>query len=152
MTEFTEGLYTKLNELFNNHQAALLCTQYFDIAQILDDLVDKDKEVNNYLLVKCFRTMLYDIPTNPFYLQYKELLLPILDITISKWEVANKYEASKEQLHKAYMLRASIYDIFTMCYKIIYGPLIDCSPIYDLYGEIFKTYKKEILCPIQSQQ
>ena len=151
MTEYTEGLNKKLNELFNNQAAAILCTQYFDVAQILDDLVDKDKEVSNDTLITCFRLMLCEIPTNPFYLQYFSLLQPIIDITLSKWAVANKYEASKEQLHKAYMLRAGIYDLFTICYKIIHGPLIDCSPIYNLYGEIFKTYKKEILCQTQSQ-
>lgn len=149
MTEFTNALYIKLNAMFNNQSAAVLCTQYFDIAQILDDLVDKDKEVTNEKLVECFRVLLCDIPTNPFYLQYSNLLQPILDITLSKWVVANKYEASKEQLHKAYMLRASIYDIFTICYKILKGPLIDCSPIYDMYGELFKEYKKEILCQTQ---
>lgn len=140
-----------LMKLFNNSQATKLCTDYFIVSQVWDDLIDGE-EVSKSNIHSVFRLALCEIPSNPFYLQFNSYLQPVIDINISKWLVANEYEDRKEQLHKAYMLRAGIYDLFAMCYKLIHGPLIDCSPIYNLYGEIFKEYKKEILCQTQSQQ
>jgi len=142
----TRDRYIKLHEnliqVLGDINAAKLCYDYFIIAQYWDDLIDRDNELSDIEIHDAFYTSLITIPTNPFYLKNSHKILPILEITIYKWFQANKYEKEKKELHKAYMLRAGLYDIFSACYIAIHGIGADFN-IYDLYGETFNEFIKE---------
>jgi hypothetical protein len=143
-----DKLYENLLEIMKDQGAARLCFDYFMVAQIWDDLIDRDKELQDHEINNAFVTALLNIPQNPFYLKFAHKIIPILEVSIYKWYKANDYEDNSKELNKAYMLRAGLYDIFAQCIIIIYG--VDTKiNIYDLYGEVFENYEKEIKCQIQ---
>jgi len=137
-------LYGKLEEVLGNSDAAMLCFDYFIVAQFWDDLIDRDKEYSDTDINDTFYTCLVSIPTNIFYIKNSYKITPILELSIYKWFKANDYESKKIELSKAYMLRAGLYDLFALCLIIIYG--VDTKKnIYDLYGEVFEEYSKEVI-------
>lgn len=142
------SIYDNLVNVLGNSDAAKLCYEYFIVAQYWDDLIDRDVELTDKEIHDAFITLSISIPSNNFYRAYAHKILPIIETTIYKWLSANRYEDKCESLHKAYMLRAGIYDLFSMCYIILHGILGDVN-IYDLYGEIFEDYEKEMKCQIQ---
>ena len=136
------NLHENLIQVLGDINAAMLCYDYFIIAQYWDDLIDKDNKLEDIEIHDAFYTSLISIPTNPFYLKNSHKILPVLEVSIYKWFQSNKYESEKIELNKAYMLRAGLYDIFSVCYIAIHGIDADFN-IYDLYGETFNEFRKE---------
>jgi hypothetical protein len=68
---------------------------------------------------------------------------------ILKWHTANVFEKEKEvnDVDKAYMLRAELYQLFVLCATLIggrqWGRDMSIS-IWRLYGESVKELKKEV--------
>lgn len=143
-----EGLHKELQSILGDISAARMCFDYFIVAQYWDDLIDRDNELSDDEIHDAFYTSLVSIPNNPFYQKYQHKITPILEVTIYKWLQSNKYENDCKELNKAYMLRAGLYDLFSLAYITIHG-LSGGANIYDLYGETFDKYKKEIICQTQ---
>ena len=132
-------------------EAVDMVMMLIEISNTWDDIVDGDKpselEIN-----KAFTMCLIHLPNNGFYIDNQYELRPIILSTILKWTDANKLERNKEHLHKAYMLRAGLYDIIAHVAFLIGGEdwynEVGVS-IRKLYGEDFKIYEEEMLCQIQ---
>lgn len=113
----------------------------WDLAQLWDDVVDEEKPAD-----EAIRLGSVIIPNNPIYVQYN--IASEIAKAHSKWQTANFYEESKESLDKAYMLRASYYDIVLHVYFCEYGA--DNLPnaaihIYNSYGETLPQLKEEVM-------
>ena len=83
-----------------------------------------------------FKALWIELPSNPLYQQNIDKLVPVLTNVYAQWAVANTFEASKEQLNKAYMLRASVYQIFITLAEIIGG----LSWVEQIGPKIFSLY------------
>lgn len=131
-----------------NGDATRFCCDLMKIAQVWDDLIDRD-DYEDDDINHVFHILLFTLPLNPFYIQHQDELRPLIMNTILKWNDANKMESEKEDgdLHMAYMLRAEIYSIF--CYVALlvggssYAKEVGVQ-IRRLYGETMKDYLKEM--------
>lgn len=77
-----------------------------EIAEVWDDLVDKDKPVSDDRLNNAFTVMLTELPLNPFFDRYKTQLTPLMVAGINAWQDANALErGSDNDKAMAYVLR-----------------------------------------------
>lgn len=129
-----------------NRQSIDLCVTLFGIAQVWDDLIDdcaSEKDIN-----KAFVAALVEIPTNPIAQMMPELPYHIYNVFL-RWRDATTIENgahTDDDLHKCYMLRAGLYDIFALIAAKLYGDeyAAEVGPaIRRFYGETFQEYSKE---------
>ena len=137
----------KLAPALKDDQWALqFCIDIMFIAHLWDDLIDGDprasKDIN-----EAFRIALIDIPKNPFYSAYIGELRPVMMNVILQWQDANVLEiGDREDRAKAYMLKASVLQLFNYCAYLIGGPAwaAEVGPgLRRLYEESIFDYLKE---------
>lgn len=123
---------------FNGHELAVrACVDLLEVAHLWDDIEDKDK---NILSSTPMRKAVIDLPANPFWAQHQPTLQPVLQSVFLQWKAANFLEKSdmQDDKNKAYMLRASLYQVFhvvaAICGGIEWAEQIG-PEIYRLYGE-----------------
>jgi len=131
---------------FKGNQSAMrFCADMVDVSHVWDDLVDCDKPVSAAKADATFRKMMLEIPANAFYRANFEFLHPVMVTVWAQWDAANKMEAHpiKNDFVKAYMLRASLYQLFHAC-AVLCGGLdwaAEVGPeVYRLYGEEVETF------------
>jgi len=135
--------------LQGNQYAIRLCLQMVEVSNLWDDLIDRDKDIDDKDINRIFENLLIDIPRNPFYQQYQNELSLMLNNIILKWHTANVFEKEQKErdLEKAYMLRAEYYQLFVLCANLIGGMewAKEVSvEVWRLYGESVKSLTKEI--------
>uniref|UniRef100_A0A6M3LJC3 Uncharacterized protein n=1 Tax=viral metagenome TaxID=1070528 RepID=A0A6M3LJC3_9ZZZZ len=93
------------------------------IARAWDDIIDKDKGIDDDRINRAFWIALVEIPQNPFYQQYLFQLTPLLRDYINSWLDANNMEqgASDNNKHVAFVLRDLIGNIVMQCAYLIGG-------------------------------
>lgn len=141
MTEADQVAFTaSFDKWFKGNQSAMrFCADMLEIAHTWDDFVDGD-DVKSDRSDGIFRKMVLEVPANEFYRANFAFLHPILVMVWAQWSAANGMETHpvKDDLAKAYMLRASIYQLFHAC-AVLCGGLdwaAQIGPeIYRLYGE-----------------
>lgn len=111
-----------LHYMMGDKAAALFCLQLVNVAHLWDDLIDKDRKPSDKEINEAFQIMLLSIPSNPFYVEHREALQTLIQNAILQWKDANVLErGSDHDKHMAYMLRASITQIFNYCAFLIGG-------------------------------
>jgi len=93
------------------------------IAEIWDDLIDRDKPVDPEQINYAFMSALVKLPRNGFYQRNFQLLSPLVEISILDWLTANALEKTKksQNIIIAYGLRFSALSLTTMAARIIGG-------------------------------
>lgn len=141
-----------LEELFDyiyrgNEHATSLSHCLWDIAQVWDDLIDGD-EVSKSSINKAFVDSLVTVQTNPLW--GPDISVNVLNIYL-RWSDANSIEADKnstdDDLAKAWMLRAGIYDIFVLLAAKLYGLdwATEIGPVVrKTYGETLQDFIQEV--------
>ncbi|TVU87428.1 hypothetical protein [Vreelandella titanicae] len=86
-----------------------------DIAHKWDDLIDKDKALNDEEINKLFFDVLIKLPRNTFYRKNFEHLNSVLMNAISNWQIATQMEREGGDYEKsiAFILRSSYVDLIT---------------------------------------
>lgn len=136
MTEADQVAFTQaFNRWFKGNQsAARFCADALSIAHSWDDLVDGDPADAN----AAFRKAVLELPANEFYRANFAFLHPVMVMVWAQWDAANELEKLADERPKAYMLRASIYQLFHAC-AVLCGGLdwaAEVGPeIYRFYGE-----------------
>ena len=139
-----------LKQCLNNDIAAIaLCECLFSISQVWDDMIDKDILVSGDTLNKTFWLLLFDLPSNPFYLEHHEFLMPIVQLAVIDWLSANELErGSDHDKELAYVLRNSLTAVVIACARIIggYEWMLKYTPIIRRFfqDESLINYKKEL--------
>lgn len=131
-----------------NEAAKAISFEILQLVHIWDDLYDKDKEVSPDQVNSAFFSAVYKLQENPLWQQCRlgEHMLNV----ILRWQDANVLEQellSEHDLNKAYMLRAGVYDLFSvLCYHLFgmawaqeVGP-----QIRRFYCESLEEYKEEM--------
>jgi hypothetical protein len=106
--------------LLGNSSAINLAKAFMKTFSIWDDLIDKDEQISDGDINKCFWIIFVDLPNNQFYKQYFSLLHPIVINSIINWHAANALEKSGST-EISFMLRSSCIDIISMCAFIVGG-------------------------------
>ena len=135
----------KLSPALKGDQWALqFCIDVMFIAHLWDDLIDRDNFRTSEDISEAFRIALVDIPKNPFYLAHIGDLRPLMMNVILQWSDANVLEkGDREDRAKAYMLKASVLQLFNYCAYLIGGPAwaFEVGPgLRHLYGEFIDDY------------
>jgi hypothetical protein len=140
-----------LKELFayackQDKSAIQYCISIWRICHFWDDLIDcdpvTDEETNN-----AFTAAMVEINSNPFFIKNRSALNGMVSLIISNWHVANEYEANKQNIEKAYMLRAQLYNLPVMCAFLIGGQGWAnqvAKNSWDFYGESFNDFQSEV--------
>lgn len=79
---------------------------FSDACELFDDLIDKDKPIEDAHVTRVLFSLFTELPLNPFFDRYKQQLIPILVTGINAWLDANKLERGTENDKVfAYVLR-----------------------------------------------
>jgi len=135
--------------IYKNDMAATeLSFMLLEVAHTWDDLVDRDKLVPNY---KIDRAFLYSLQGIPMHKYWSAAMSVTLNSVYLKWHAANQIEqdeaSTDNDLAKAWMLRASLYDLFEMLCLQLHG--IEWAKQHSVlirlfYGETLQDYLAEI--------
>ena len=135
--------------LIGNSNAIVFCLDMIKAIHLWDDLIDKDNELKDEEINDVFTFLMVDMPMNPFYAVNQRDIAPMMQNIILKWHTANVFEKEKEvnDVDKAYMLRAELYQLFVLCATLVggreWGREMSIH-IWRLYGESVKELKKEV--------
>lgn len=114
-----------LDQAFMGNQHAVeLAMLLARISHAWDDLIDKDRPVGDDSINRTFYDLLIGLPSNPFYRQHVDTLLPLMMVGAMNYEIANSYEKTgdRERLALAHVLRYSVADVITAIALIVGGP------------------------------
>ena len=145
-----ERLRTHLAPVLRDEHAVQFCVQLLELIHVWDDLIDRDHEVDAVTINRTMLTALIDLPLNPFYHRHIQTLAPLLLNASLQWQDANSMEgpdAPESDLNMAWMLRASVYQIFAFCAFLLGGMdyAREVGPtIRRMYGESLQQYREEM--------
>lgn len=101
----------RLSWFKGNQEALDLYNATALIAEMWDNLIDKDKEVSDEDVHKLMNAALIGLPLNPFFLKHNATFYPLLITSAASYVASTKLEKSSDPLEveHAHMLRFSIY-------------------------------------------
>jgi hypothetical protein len=113
-----------ITEAFKGNRAAVhLVFMLRDIANMWDDLVDRDKEVSAEDVNRVMWAALVAIPMNPFYRQHIDVLQPAIQSFILSWHMSNDLShADYESRVISHVERYSICNVMNLVAMLIAGP------------------------------
>ncbi|EGR3070233.1 hypothetical protein DMW20_11770 [Vibrio parahaemolyticus] len=144
--------------VLGNQAAEDFCRRLFNVSQLLDDLIDKDKPITDDEIFKAFWECLIEIPKNPFYIAHSPTLIPMMQVFMMDYydsvtlERANNLNMQNNDHGKniAFVLRDSIGSIITHCAYLVggYQHMIEISAQTRMviFDESLEDYKGG-LCP-----
>lgn len=117
------NIHEKLSEFVKGDPDALaFILNVHSIVEVWDDLIDRDKPVDDQAINDVFHTALITLPRNPFYQRNFALLSPIFEAAIFDWHTANAFEArGGDALRSSYTLRCGVLMLTVMAAKITGG-------------------------------
>ena len=69
---------------------------FSDTCELFDDLIDKDKPIEDEHVIRVLFNVLTVLPFNPFFEAHKQKLVPVIITGINAWLDANKLEKGSE--------------------------------------------------------
>lgn len=108
--------------LQGNRDAVLFVQKLFDAAHFWDDLIDRDKKLDDATIHANLYALAVEIPSNPFYQRHQASLMPLIVMAVHNWRHATDLERAGDSLEVAFVLRSSYADILVMCAHLIGGP------------------------------
>ena len=135
--------------IYKGHEEATrLSFDLLQLAHTWDDLVDGDKEVSGDEANSAFLACLFTVPSSPLW--GVDMQANLLNVYL-RWQDANSIEQAKDSsdddLAKAWMLRAGLYDLFVLIATKLHGIMWakEIGPIVrKCYGETLANFIKEI--------
>lgn len=108
--------------LLGNEDAVRVCVQTSHIAEVWDDLKDKDREPTDREVAHAFESMMIRLQTNPFYLQNHAMLTSVIVLAINAWHDSEELRAGDvERRMQAFFLRNLGIEIAMMCAFLVGG-------------------------------
>ena len=104
-------------------EAADLVASLCFVAHVWDDLIDKDKIVEDERINTAFELMLLEIPNNPFFLAHRVSLSPLIHTGILGFLTANAMEKSgdEHQIEIAHGLRYAVANVAAYAVEVTNG-------------------------------
>lgn len=132
-----------------NVDAYDLYRQIVQMTHIWDDLIDKDREVSENEIHNVFGSMLFSIPSNPFYRKFEVEIRALIYTGAVSYQAANLMERSRDghQLELAHYLRYVITTVGAFMIGVLNGteaaPKIIASAMPVMIPERIDDYLKE---------
>lgn len=127
---------------FNNNKDALdVMRQLCVLADVWDNLIDRDKPVNNAEINNAFLICLFNLPLNPVYRHLETQIAPMWLTVVSAYETATKFESDKDAqgIELAHSLRYASGHI--IAYLMIY--CLGMEKAREYIPEMWKSYAPE---------
>ncbi|GJH00209.1 hypothetical protein [Paraburkholderia terrae] len=107
-----------------NRAAADFVELIVRVLHFWDDLIDRDKPLDDAAINSAMLEALVTLPRNAFYRAHFDTLNTVLMNSITNWHVATKLERSGDEYREriAYILRSSYVDLITTAAQIVGGP------------------------------
>ncbi len=118
------GSYAAILELMSGNEDATRFMQIIgEWSHIYDDLIDKDKNVNDDKIHWVMWELLVNLQLNSFFTTYSSFLIPVIMTGILNWHAANEIEknGNLEELRVSHSLRYSISDVGLMAMLLASG-------------------------------
>lgn len=115
---------SELGGFLKGDVAALdLAIMLIDVADVWDDLIDKDAQVSGDNISRVMVHCLSGIPRNPFYRSHVDELMPVIETSICNWLASNALCSSGERksLEVANVIRHDVANVFIHMARIIGG-------------------------------
>lgn len=123
---FPDDRYRTLCRIFRGNMAAIELMQMFrHVAHIWDDLIDRDRKVNDADINGAFWAALVGIPSNSFFNAHRAVLLPSFAQGIMGWLASNELALDKKNplsREIAHIARSDAGDFALLIAQIIGGP------------------------------
>ncbi len=104
----------KLKEWIGDDAAVRFILDFSDTCELFDDLIDKDKPIEDAHVVRVLFTVLTELPLNSFFDFHKVRLVPIIITGINAWLDANALErGSDNDIVFSYVLRDWYMELVT---------------------------------------
>lgn len=104
--EWKEERDQYLREWIGNEFAFRFLMDVSDICELWDDIIDEDKVLGAERVHKVFTAALVSLPANPFYMEHRGWLTPIILTSINSWLDANELQTgTTSERAIAYSLR-----------------------------------------------
>lgn len=129
-----------------DRNAIKLSLDLLEFLNLWDDIIDGE-ELDSSLVNSTMKKVVYDIPRNPLFQAGLPEITSVLKVVIDQWEVANSFEESGEELPKAYMLRAQVFQVFCLIAELVGGEEWKrhiAPSIWKAYGETYEEYEEEM--------
>lgn len=127
----------KLEWFGGNKDAFNMFLLFVDLAHIWDDLVDKDKDVDENKINHAFLCCLVYLQANPFYAAIQDKVLPMWITVVSAYDTANQFEKQKDEhgIEIAHGLRYAAGHIIAYAVHVCVG----AEKAREYMPEIWKT-------------
>jgi purine-cytosine permease-like protein len=145
----TNGHRGKLEWFGGNQDALNMYAAIVDLAQVWDDLIDRDKPVSETTVNHAFLIALVYLQCNPFYRHIQDQILPMWVTSVSSFETANKFEREKDEhgLELAHVLRYAGGHIIAYAIHVCVGEEKAREYVPEMWKTIaderFEAYRKE---------
>nr|WP_299241368.1 hypothetical protein [uncultured Halomonas sp.] len=112
-----------IEALRGNASAVNFCETLFRATHVIDDLIDKDRSVNDGDIFRTFWDCLFELPVNPFYRQHEPYLRPILANGFQDWWDSVKLERAGDAHARtlSFVLRDSLTSVVVQCAYLVGG-------------------------------
>jgi|GEM_PF-1407950 len=90
--EWREIRNEKLREWVGEPWAVRFIIDFGDACELFDDLIDRDKELEDGHVIRVLFSLLTEMPLNPFWDEHKGALIPVIVTGINAWLDANELE------------------------------------------------------------
>lgn len=102
----------KLHGWVCDENAVRWLLDYYDVCELFDDLMDRDKSVTDDRIERALFEALIDMPSNPFFRAHVVTLVPVVHAGVNAWLDSVDMERaatdeSDEALRLAYVMRAA---------------------------------------------
>lgn len=113
----------KLMEWIGDASAVQFIIEFSDACELFDDLIDKDKPIEDGHVTRVLFSLLTELPLNPFFDKWKRQLIPVIVTGINAWLDANTLErrASGNDRVFAYVLRDWYMELVALVIYICRG-------------------------------
>lgn len=121
--EWRESRNVKLREWIGDEYALQFILTIGHVAEIWDDMIDKDRIITDQEINDAFRQILVSLPMNPFFDRYKSALIPIMNVGINTWIDSNELEkrGTYNDFVQAYVLRDWYVELISSVIEITRG-------------------------------
>jgi len=102
----------KLLEWVGDSHAVQFILHMGQVAEVWDDLIDRDKDFDDNHIHSAFWALLIELPLNPFFDRFKGQLIPLMTVGINTWLDSNvMQDGDEEEQIQAYVLRRWLLEL-----------------------------------------
>jgi hypothetical protein len=122
--EYRKERDARRSEWLKGNQAAIAFIQTLtDVAELWDDIIDRDRDIQPHEADNAFIGCLVGLPENKFYCEHYKMLQPLVLMAINAWKDSETLKDSISMVERriAFHQRFFMFEITKMCALLVGG-------------------------------